>query len=141
MRLSGLFLAPALLLAACSQANSPTGGARVVVLYPSDPDIMLTGTTDASAKVACTPAEPEHVVELVQPATAHVTLRGSAGAGQLEGAMLRVTQLATKQTWCAQMKDDDPVTLTPPEELPKGLYAVAVSATGQERYEILFAQD
>jgi hypothetical protein len=131
---------------ASSNANVPagaTGHARVVVVY--DEDILLTGTTDGqkveTAK-ACAPAEPKHVVELPEPSKAKVTLRATEGATPLAGATLRVTNLATKQTWCATMSDDQRATLVPPEQLPSGLYAVSVVEERSEphRYEILWQQ-
>jgi hypothetical protein len=130
---------------ASSNANVPagsTGTARVVVVY--DEDILLTGTTDGrkveTAK-ACAPAEPKHVVELPEPSKAKVTLRATEGATPLEGATLRVTNLETKQTWCATMSEDH-ATLVPPDQLPAGQYAVSVVEGQSEphRYEILWQQ-
>jgi hypothetical protein len=116
------------------------GGSRVVVLF--DEDIMLTGTTDPrDAASTCGPAASRHVVKLNDSTKSRLTLRATQGAAPLEGAILRVTHLDTKKTWCASLTGSTAM-LAPGEPMPSGLYAVQVSTpNGEERrYEILWEQ-
>jgi hypothetical protein len=120
-------------------ASTAPAGSRVYVVYDL---VILTGYTDGSTgQSTCGPAEPKYVVEVPEPGKAMITLRPTDGAAPLSDATLRVTKMDTNQTWCAAMKDDA-VTLRPPEELPKGLYAVSVAGGGSElhRYEIRWEQ-
>jgi hypothetical protein len=134
-----------LLAAGCASStpgSKEVGNARIVVVY--DEDVLLTGATDGQsvpAAAACAPSEPKHVVELPEPSKAKVTLRATDGAGELQGATLRVTSIATKQTWCATMKGDH-TTIATKDQLPSGLYAVSVVEQRPQphRYEILWEQ-
>lgn len=145
-QLTGMVLAFAIVAPGCGSSQTDArltyvGNARVVVVY--DEDILLTGITDGRPEApTCAPAQPNHVVELPEPGKAKVTLRATDGAQPLINGTLHITHLGTKQTWCATMIDDA-VTLAPPGQLPKGLYAVSVSDAyaQQHRYEILWQQN
>lgn len=146
---ASLVAALTILLAACSAESSGPGAKnanprnpRVVVVY--DEDVLLTGTTDGAtaSAAACSPAEEKHVVEVTEALPVKVILRATDGAAPLAGATLHVTSLETKQTWCAMMKDDFAL-IAPPEAMPRGLYAVSVTAPSAEpqRYEILWKME
>lgn len=123
-----------------TQPAAAVGGSRVVVLY--DEDIMLTGTTDPrDAAGTCGPAAARHVVKLNESTKSRLTLRATQGAAPLTGAILRVTHLDSKRTWCASLAGSTAL-IAPGEPMPSGMYAVQVSTpNGEERrYEILWEQ-
>lgn len=107
-----------------------------------DEEFVLTGTTDEAqpATKTCSAGAPKHYLKIIEPTKAKITLRGTNGAAPLAGAVMSLTNVASKTTLCVAMKDDGaPAVL--PAELPIGTYAIGVQGADKaRRYEILWEQ-
>jgi len=141
--LAARFVGAALALAAfgCASTRSVAVPQPRVVLVQDD-EFVLTGTIDEKPPQAtgCVPAgSPKHIIKLIEPLKAKMTLRGTNGAAPLVGAVMSVTNVESRKTICAEMKDDGRPAILP-AEFPSGTYEIAVAGNEPRRYEILWEQ-
>lgn len=123
-------------LAGCGSA----GPVSPRVMLVQDEEFTLSGTSDPTpTQRACSEGTPKHLLRILEPTKAKLTLRGTNGASPLTAAMISLTNVESKKTICAAMKAGGaPAVL--PAELPVGTYSIAVTAEQSQRYEISWEQ-
>jgi hypothetical protein len=128
-------------IAGCASGVPGTASSPRVMLVQDD-EFVLTGTTDPQlAQGTCVAGTPKHLLRLIEPTKAKLTLRGTNGAAPLDSAVMSLTNIESKQTLCVAMNHDTPAVL--PAELSVGTYAISVNGTVTDqprRYEILWEQ-
>ena len=139
LRLSALpfALIAAVPLTGCASGAGP---ASPRVMLVQDDEFTLSGTSDSiAAQRACAEGTPKHLLRILEPTKAKLTLRSTNGASPLTAGMMSLTNVESKKTICAAMKQDgSPAVL--PAELPVGTYSIAVTAEQSQRYEISWEQ-
>ena len=122
-----------------SQVAGPPG---VPVHWLSIEMLRLHGTASPTLVHAqcgpAAPAKPANVLELEEDTRATILLAAPSGEPALPQAMLHLTHLDSKRTWCVvSQPDGTPATLG--GEFPGGKYAVSVaevSGVPPRRYEV-----
>ena len=122
------------LLAGCGGAESRLPEGAHVDHMQAD-RLVLRGTAHAAERPSCSESAlpAMHLVDVPGDMVGKIELR----AASAPSAVLHVTNLDTNKTWCMTTKSDGTLPSIP-GEFAGGTYAVTVSETSAQPYEVVF---